>query len=313
MASAPTPTSVAVYCCTHRRNPELRRLLESLAVAAGEVQPDIGVAVVVVDDNVDGRAESVVDAFDDSSFDLGLHYRHTGSGNISTARNAGLVAASELGEWVAMTDDDCVVSKEWLAELCRIQRERSADAVTGPMVLRFAPGSPDWLVEEPFDELGSFGDLDDGAIVELCATHNSMLRASLLREDPSLRFDTALGRLGGEDMVFYRKVLATGATAAFARHAMVWGEESAARSTLRYQLRQALWLGNSEAVTNLTSGSAGRVRLALRGSRRVADAVARLGGRLGRRANPQLRYTAALALRGLGLVLGAGGLRIEHR
>lgn len=57
-------TSVAVYVCTHRRNGPLVDLLTSLQAAADTVQPEIGVAVVVVDDNPDGRAEPVVEGFE---------------------------------------------------------------------------------------------------------------------------------------------------------------------------------------------------------------------------------------------------------
>ena len=108
-------TTIAVYVATYRRNEPLATLLESILVAADAVADLAAVGMIVVDDNPDG-AKAVVDRFE-GRFELGIHYRHVGLGNISIVRNIGLDAGIELAEWVAMTDDDCVVSPQWLAEL----------------------------------------------------------------------------------------------------------------------------------------------------------------------------------------------------
>ncbi len=309
------PTSVAVYVCTYRRNEPLRRLLDSLEVAAKAVSGVATVGVVVVDDNVDGRARTVVDDFsaETDAFGLGLHYRHSGSGNISTARNIGLEAAAELADWVAMTDDDCVVEPQWLQALLDVQQRRGVLAVTGPMKLRFAPGSPRWLDDEPFAQLGSFGDIDDAALVELCATNNSLISSAFVREHPDVRFDPSLGRLGGEDMVFYRRARQQGLTAAYSADGVVWGEESEERSTFAYQMRQAWWLGNTEYVTNFTTGDATRLRLIGRGAKRLPAALVRPAVRGARGQNPQLRYALAQLLRSAGLISGGFGIRVEHK
>ncbi len=308
-----SPVTIGVYVCTYRRNEELHRFLESLVVAAQRVASKAAVGVVVVDDNVDGRAKDVVTAFDASAFAGGLHYRHTGSGNISTARNMGLETAGKFADWVAMTDDDCVVSPDWLVELLRIQQEKGVSAVTGPMLLRFAPGSPTWLSSQPFAELGSFGDLSDGQSVSLCATNNSMISGEFLRSNPDIRFDKGLGKLGGEDMVFYRRAMAAGLTAAYSTGGIVWGEESAERSTFRYQMRQGFWLGNTEAVTNLRTKATGRGRLVLRGGRRLLGGLRRPFDQMRDHKPLQLRYALAVTLQGLGLMLGAVGLEVEHK
>ncbi len=304
---------VGVYVCTYQRNEPLRRLLDSIAVSAAGVADIADVGVVIVDDNADQRAESVVSEFDATAFALGLHYRTAGKQNISVARNVGLEAVLEFADWVAMTDDDCVVSPIWLSELLRIQQTTGAPAVAGPMKLRFAEGSPAWLLDEPFAELGSLGDIPDGSEIPTGGTNNSLLSCAFLREFEEIRFDPTLGTLGGEDMVFYQQAIVAGLRVVYSANGVVWGEEGEERSTLRYQLRQSLWLGNTQYVTNIRLGRASRGRLILRGLRQGARGLVRPLQRLGARDAPQFRYALAQCLMGAGMVLGGFGVEVKHR
>jgi glycosyltransferase involved in cell wall biosynthesis len=308
--NASEPISVAVYVCTHQRNDALRSMLAALGAAADHAAPHASVAVVVVDDNPDGGARPVVDEFS-ARFPLGIHYRHSGKQNISIARNLGLDTAAELGTWVAMTDDDCEPSPEWISAYLDTQRRTGADALTGPLVMRFPDGSPRWLTAEPF-ALGENDLHDDGEKMTVAQTHNSMISAAWLRDHPDIRFEPALGRLGGEDMVFYRRNVAAGMRINYARDAVVYEVVGPQRATLRHQLRQQYWLGNSEYVTNTESGDATRGRMVLRSGRRLARAVPRPFLRLARREAPQWRWTLALVLRSVGTFVGAAGVRVDH-
>lgn len=304
--------SIAVYICTHQRNQPLVRALDSLADAARRVQPRVEVGVVVVDDNPDGRARPVVDRFDSGSFALGLHYRHSGARNISVARNLGLETAAGLAQWVAMTDDDQVVAEDWLAALIEVQERTGADAVTGPVFLRYAPGAASWLTDQPFAEILEAPHRPDGALVGECSTGNSMLRSSFLTDHPDLRFSPDLGVVGGEDMVFYRAAVAAGLEARYAAGAVCVGEQPAERETYRYQLRGSYWLGNTEYITNRRDGSAGRIRLMARGLKRLAVAPVRPWRRLVQGHRPQWRFAGALAAQALGLLAGVAGRRVPH-
>jgi succinoglycan biosynthesis protein ExoM len=306
----PEPVSVAVYVCTHQRNDALRSMLDAVGVAADHAAAHARVAVVVIDDNPDGRARGVVEKFE-GRFSLGIHYRHSGKQNISIARNLGLEVAAGLAEWVAMTDDDCEPAPQWLSAYVDVQRRTGANALTGPLVMRFPEGSPQWLVDEPF-ALGENDLHEDGEAMAVAQTHNSMISAAWLREHPEIRFEPALGRLGGEDMVFYRRNVAAGMRINYARDAVVYEVVGPERSTLRHQLRQQYWLGNSEYVTNTESGGATRRRMVLRGGRRLVQAVPRPFLRLARRELPQWRWTLAVVLRSLGTLAGALGVRVDH-
>jgi succinoglycan biosynthesis protein ExoM len=304
-------TSVAVYACTYQRNDMLRALLDSLVVAADHAQPLADVGVVIVDDNPDGRARTVTDDFADA-FPLGLQYVHVGGRNIADARNAGLEASIKMAEWFAVTDDDCTPSPQWITELVSVQRRYDCDAVGGPFV-RLAPDdAPRWLTEQPFLTFGE-PDIADGAPTDYAGTGNSLWRSAFFLDHPEIRYQSSLGLLGGEDAVFARQALAAGVTIRYARHAIVFSLEDAVRQNYRYRLRAQLWLGNTTSVTNLRLGSAGRGRLAARGVKRLGVALVGPIRRLVQRGRPQLRYTLFEAMYGVGIVLGAIGMKIEHR
>ena len=288
-------------------------MLASLHVASERAAGEAGAAlgVVVVDDNPDRSAEDVISE-SPLDFPLGLHYRWTGSGNIAAARNAGVEAAMEIADWVAMVDDDQVVVPEWLIELLRIQREHAADAVTAPVYARFDETSPDWIRDQPFADLWCTPAKPDGAPVTDLQTANSLISTAFLKANPDVRFSHDLGKVGGEDMVFYRAALDAGLKAHYSHHAVNWELEPAERATYRYQLRRNLWHGNTEAVTNLRAGRDSRVRLLARAVKRGGTALSHPLRQLAQRQPPQLRYALAYSLQSVGLVLGASGVELSH-
>lgn len=311
--AAPATVTVAVYVCTHRRNGPLGRMLDSLEVSARQAAPEVSLAVVVVDDNPDGSARPVVDE-STRSFPLGLHYVHVGAGNIAAARNAGLEAAMELGQWVAMVDDDQTVVPEWLSELVATQRRTGADAITAPVYPRFGDEAPAFLADQGFDQLWGTPVRDDGAAVSDLQTANSMIRTAFLVDHPGVRFSPDLGRVGGEDMVFYRAAIDAGLQGHYSRHAVNWEYYEGDRATWRYQLRRSLWHGNTMAVTELRAGRASRPRLVARAAKRgltalVLDPIGRV--RAGESA--RMRFATTEALQAVGLLLGVAGVRLDHR
>jgi succinoglycan biosynthesis protein ExoM len=310
-ATATSKTTIAVAVCTYKRPGPLAKLVESLVVAAAEVSDIARVGLVVVDDDPARSAAAFVESLS-GRFELGHHYRVSGSQNISKARNLALDTATAIADWVAMTDDDCEVSPLWLRRLIESQQHANADAVTGPLLLRVPPGSPRWLADQPFLLSGEF-DFEDGALVPTAATNNSMIRSRWWREQHDVRFDPTLGVVGGEDMVFYRTASRKGLRIVFDHSALVYGNEPKSRATLHYQLRRHYWLGNTECVTNLYVGDASRPRLFARGVIRLGSSLWRPIGRIGRGRPPQWRFTLASALHAVGLLTGALGRRTRHR
>ena len=269
------------------------------------------VGVVVVDDSADGSARKVVERFKDR-FELGIEYRISGQKNISVARNLAITAASEMADWIAMTDDDCEPVKEWLDGFLETQQRTGADAITGLMVRRPPPGSPKWLTDEPFMEIGvEFFPSEDGAVVTTAATHNSMISSRWLKENPTIRFQPELGVIGGEDMVFYRTARTAGLRICYSQRAVVYENEPQSRMTLKYQLRSFFWHGNSSYVTNVRSGIT-RGRMFLHSLNLMRQAFMRPILRIIRGQSPQLRYFLASVLRSIGMMTGLFGIRVRH-
>lgn len=302
-------TSIAVAICTYNRNEALSTLLEALLVCAMHVAKRALVGVVIVDDSPDGRARTVVRRYE-GCFDLGITYCISGRQNISLARNVAIETASEIADWTAMIDDDCEPRPEWLEALLDIQGQMGADAVTGTMVRRMPPGSPKWLTEEPFLDLG-LDRPEDGAEVTSASTFNSMISSRWLREHSTIRFQPELEVIGGEDMVFYRSAHAAGLRIHYSDRAAVYENEPPARATLAYQLRWFFWHGNSSYVTSVRSGIH-PFRMFLHGANSLQRALFRPIGRVCHGQRPQLRYCLASMLHALGKMIGPLGIRVRH-
>jgi succinoglycan biosynthesis protein ExoM len=303
-------TTIAVAICTFKRNEPLTLLLESLIACAERVRDRAAVGVVIVDDTKDGQARPVAEAFA-TRFELGLQYRVSGKQNISLARNLAVETAMTMSDWTAMTDDDCEVPAHWLEALLETQKRTGTDAVTGRMVRRVPEGSPRWITEEPFLELG-VEQFDDGAEMPSAATFNTMISSSWLKANPAIRFAPAYGVVGGEDMVFFRAAKAAGLTIRFSKQGFVYENESAERATLGYQLYVYFWHGNSAALSCIESGMS-RPRMLVHAAASLVRALGRPIGRLLRGKRPQLRFGLAQVLHAIGKLLGTFGIRIEHR
>jgi len=310
MTSRAKKTTVVVAVCTYKRNGPLETLLCALLINAERLRDRASIGVVVVDDSSDGRARSVVERFE-AQFELGILYLHSGRQNISIARNMAIDAAAEIAEWVAMTDDDCEPEPQWIEALLEMQQRTNADVVSGLYRRRASEGAPAWLTDEPFLEVG-LDEHEDGAILDVAGTNNSMISSKWWAAHPEIRFKAELGVTGGEDMVFYRIAHAVGLEIVFAKRAAVFELEPASRTTLRYQVRLYFWVGNSSYLTRLETGEATPLRMFLQGGNHLRKALLRPIGRVWNRQTPQLRYSLALILHAVGLMAGPLGIRVPH-
>ena len=306
----PKRTRVVVAICTYKRNEALECLLRSLITCADRLRGRAEIGAVIVDDSSNNEARSVAAQFE-NLFDLGLTYRVSGRQNISLARNLAIETAMELGDWTAMTDDDCEASPDWIKSLLYVQELTGADAVTGPMVRRVPPGSPRWLTDEPFLELGMERPPDCSEL-EMASTFNSMVSSAWLKAHPEIRFDPSLGVVGGEDMVFFRAARAAGLKILFSERGFVFENEPPSRATLRYQFRLFFWHGNSSYVSSIANGVRPS-RMFVHGVASLLRALGRPVSRLARGQNPQLRYSCATVLHAIGKLVGPLGVRVDHR
>ena len=301
---------VMACVCTYKRNEPLRLLLERLAEIGDASAERFRLGVVVVDDNPGGAAESVAMSFADR-FPLGLQYRRSGKQNISLGRNIAIETGTEYGDVLVMTDDDCIPDLVWIDRLLDTWQRTGADSVSGPLVTELPEGAPAWIREQQVFDF-DHPQIPEGSRLEIGQTNNSLMDVAWLRAHPQHRFDPEYGRIGGEDMMFFHGAVRLGMRSVHSAQAIVRQHEPLEDLTYRAMLRARYWWGNSEAVTNVASGSAARPRVFARGAKRLLAAVAMPLKRLLARKSPRLRVATMSAARAAGLMTGALGLRANH-
>ena len=299
---------VAVCVCTYRRPDQLDALLHRIRQVAAKAAEYAVVGVVVIDDDPDLSAASVVARHSDE-FELGLEYRSTSSGNISTARNTALDVGTAMAEWLAMVDDDCMPDIGWVRELLQTSRLTGADCVSGRCFDVALPGAPAWLSSEPF--LTGFDAPIDGCAIEIGALKNTLVSAAFLRSH-RIRFDVAFGRAGGEDVMFFHACHVAGMFHVYSARAIVREPVPLKRSTLSWQLKRSLWYGNTGAVTSISSGRTSRIRMCGSGLKQIVVAGVSVSSALVGRRPLQWRYGLAVFLQGVGRTVGSVGVKLPH-
>jgi succinoglycan biosynthesis protein ExoM len=200
---------------------------------------DASFEVVLVDNDPAGSALIPLRTLNDPRITI-VHEPRAG---VANARNAGLRAAR--GDLIAFLDDDEIAPETWLAELLRVQRAHSADAVFGPVRTKLASPPRDhrayfeaFFARDPGHAEGPIN-LFYGCGCSL------IRRASLPSAEP---FSAARNEIGGEDDLLFQTMEAAGAAFAWAPEAWVWETPEPSRVTLAYTLRRAFAYGQGPAT-----------------------------------------------------------------
>jgi succinoglycan biosynthesis protein ExoM len=274
---------VCIAVPTFRRPAHLEVLLRALA--AQSLPAGCALEVAVFDNDRRPSAEALVAAAQ-TWFPFALRYVHVAAPGLCAVRNAALAYARERFDALAMIDDDEVPQARWLGELLRVRRQTGAAAVIGPVPQVLPAGAPRWL------RAGGFLDLPvypDAAPIRFGYSGNCLLDlAAVTRLD--LHFDAAFNFAGGEDLLFFRQLIARGGSMAFAAHAVASETIGTERTRATYVVALHFRRGNTLALCDRRL-EGGRVRLALR----AAKALGRLG-------------LGALELAPLAIVRGRAGI-----
>ena len=237
----PSGLRLCVAVPTFRRPEQLETLLQGIA---RQTLPEaIALEVVVFDNDVRPSAQAVVDAAR-AWFPFSLDYVRVAQPGLATVRNAIVDYARGHFDFVAMIDDDESPQLHWLSELVRVQGLTGADAVIGPVPQLIPDDAPRWL------RAGSFFDLPvhpDAASIDFGYSGNCLLAVRSL-ERFGVTFDTALDFAGGEDLVFFRQLLARGAKINFAARAVAYERVGKERLNAGYLLRLNFRRGNTLAL-----------------------------------------------------------------
>jgi succinoglycan biosynthesis protein ExoM len=217
----------------------LARLLDSLLKL---VRPAATMFVIVDNDGANPEAHGPVRRFREQC-GAPVEYVVEASPGISAARNAAFAAARVAGaRMLAMLDDDEWATPNWLMTLLETRDAAGAGVVGGPVHPVFTaqnqkPGKYEklWSVQK-----GSL----NGRLYVYC-TCNCLVdlsAAAVLGDHP---FPEEFGLTGGEDAVFFRRLLFAGVVMAWSDEAVLFEEIPEERATFAWLRRRWYRHGNA--------------------------------------------------------------------
>lgn len=309
MNSATASITVVVAVLTFRRPADLAEALPALSDQMQRLPDSWSVRLLVVDNDPGAGARSQVEDFASATPGVEVVYEHEAEPGIAAARNRALDVSGDR-RLLIYIDDDERPSEDWLRLLLETWRSERPAAVVGPVVSTFA------TPPSPFVTAGRFFDrrrLATGTEVRVAATNNLLLDLETVRAH-GLRFDTALGTVGGSDTLFTLRLVRAGGRMVWCDEAVVVDVVPADRTTTEWNLRRALRSGNSWSVASLRAEPRPSRRLRVRAGL-IGRGVVRVGGgavRVGwgvASADPGHRARGIRAIaRGSGMLMGATGL-----
>ncbi len=227
---------IGICVPTFKRPDQLQRLL----VALGQQTSDdrFSYSIHVVDNDSRRSAESVTLAFA-ATAPLPVTYDVEPVQNIALTRNRAVRSAT--GDFIAFIDDDETPPSDWLLNLFVACERYRADGVLGPVRPRFEPGAPPWLRRSGLCERPSH---PTGKVLSHLDTRsgNFLFRRRILDgvQEP---FPAEMGRTGGEDMDFFKTMIARGCVFVWCEEAAVYEVVAPERYSRGFYLDKSLRIG----------------------------------------------------------------------
>ena len=235
---------IGVCICTYKRPRMLAPLLEKL-----ERQKTEGMfhfSLHVVDNDPMKSAEDPVAAFARRS-EIPVTYDNETVQNIALTRNRAVSAAE--GNILAFLDDDELPVDDWLLQLYLSWRRSGAAGILGPVRPSFPPEAPAWLIKSRLCDRPSHV---SGTVLDFMQTRtgNALIDRRIIRTS-DLPFPPERGRTGGEDIAFFRTMMARGHTFIWCEEAPVYEIVLPERCKRGYYIQKSLRLGGlTGAVLN---------------------------------------------------------------
>jgi succinoglycan biosynthesis protein ExoM len=228
----------------------LGRALDGVTCQATEGK--FSLEVVVVDNDSMRSAQAVVEQFMARKGE-NVIYDCEPEQNIAKARNRAVQRAS--GDFIAFIDDDEYPVKDWLTRMHGCLLQYNADAVLGPVLPDFPPGSPAWLkksglCERNRNKTGSFITKSD------MRTGNILLQRRIFEED-NRWFDPSRGRTGGEDGEFIGRQIRKGKRFIWCDESVVFETVPPERWQARFYLNKSFRIGSVVGAARRKSKSIG--------------------------------------------------------
>lgn len=230
---------VTVCICTYKRPELLLRLLTALG--AQDTGGLFTFSVVVADNDHLESARAIVSDFA-AAAPMRIRYCVEPRQNIALARNKAVDNATGDADFLAFIDDDEEPFPDWLVQLAKAIEQYDADGVLGPVVPRFETAPPKWiargrLFDRPSPPTGTW------LRWKQTRTGNVLLRRGIF-DDEGNRFRPEYG-CGGEDVDFFRRMIAKGMRFVWCAEARVYEVVPAERCRRTYMLKRALLRGRA--------------------------------------------------------------------
>jgi len=206
---------ICVCICTYKRPEMLLRLLSELEEQ--ETENLFNYSIVIVDND---KLESARQPLKSIALKSKLHIQYfvEMEQNISLARNKAL--QNYEGNFIAMIDDDEYPSKTWLLNLFNVFNTfKPNGGVLGPVIPFYPEGTPKWLIKSKICDRPNY---PTGTKLDWNMTRggNAILSHNIFHKGPFL-FDPKLGRNGGEDKEFFKRIIDHGYSFIWCREAEV--------------------------------------------------------------------------------------------
>lgn len=193
ISAMPNSAHICLGVCTYQRPQMLLRCLLALRQLAAPEGTRL--SIIIVDNEAEPACADLLDGMDGS-----LHYVHEPRRGIPMARNAILDKAASLSaDWIAMLDDDQMVSSVWLTWMWWAAQRCDAAVVYGVVERLLPVPAPRWAFEETPRRRWDMN-------ARWVPTNGVLFRANLADAfGVPLRFDERLALTGGEDRDFFSR------------------------------------------------------------------------------------------------------------
>ena len=277
---------VVVAVPTFRRNHDLVELIPLLLDQVAEVveqHPEVQAHVLIVDNDPDAGARSVVVGTDER-----VRYVHEPAPGLAAVRNRALDESSSE-RLLAFMDDDGRPAPDWLTALVRAWKSATPVAVAGRVLEEYEVPPDEWLVAGGFFRRRS---LPTGVRVPTAPAGNLLLDLDAVRA-LDLHFDERFGLSGGEDTLLTRALARAGG-------GILWCEESRVVDQVPRDRMNRAWV-----LARARSHGAISVRVALVESPTAA-------GRALVRSRATVAGAARVVVGSLRALVGVAGGSLEH-
>ncbi|WP_088013320.1 glycosyltransferase family 2 protein [Gottfriedia acidiceleris] len=221
---------VGICICTYKRDTLLLKLIDSLINQTTNI--NISFDIIIVDNYGKSDIGNILKNIDTN---INIIYQVESQRGISYARNRCIdVALDNNYDYIIFIDDDEVASSDWLYNMITTVQKFNSSVVKGPAITIYNDNTSKWIKNTKFfdEKLSS-----TGTELHHCATNNTLISTSILRKH-KYKFDPRYNLSGGEDTMFFKKMVIDGHKIVFCSEAKVYENLHKERQNMKYMLKR---------------------------------------------------------------------------